>query len=146
MQNPIMPIIYESDDNHIAYESPSAAGLDLRASISTTLNPGERKLVPTGVKAAIPEGYVGMVCPRSGLAAKNGITIVNAPGIVDSDYRGEIGVVLLNTDVNAPFHITAGDRIAQMVITPVVQVQLKEVDELDETERGADGFGHSGVR
>jgi dUTP pyrophosphatase len=119
------------------------AGLDLAACERVELGPGERATVGTGLAVAIPEGYAGYVQPRSGLAARNGITIVNAPGLVDSGYRGELRVVLLNTDSAEPFVVEPGMRIAQLVILPVPEVELLEVDELPETQRGVRGFGSS---
>ena len=123
-----------------AYAKPGDAGADLRSRIDFELEPGERALVPTGVAIALPEGYVGLVHPRSGLATKNGITIVNAPGTVDSGYRGELMVTLLNTDKTKSFHVQRGDRIAQLIIQT-----FTVVDELDQTERGSSGFGSSGI-
>jgi dUTP pyrophosphatase len=123
-----------------AYEGD--AGLDLVACESTVLEPGERAIVPTGVAVEIPEGYAGFVQPRSGLAARHGIGIVNSPGLIDSGYRGEIRVVLLNTG-REPFSVEAGMRIAQLVIAPVASVRLVEVDELAASERGTQGFGSS---
>ena len=119
------------------------AGVDLAACEPVTLAPGERALVPTGLAVAIPEGYAGFVQPRSGLATRHGVTIVNAPGLIDSGYRGEIQVVLLNTDKEATFSADAGDRIAQLVILPVPEIVLREVDELPSSERGVRGFGSS---
>ena len=123
-----------------AYEGD--AGLDLAACEPAVLGPGERALVPTGIAVEIPEGYAGFVQPRSGLAARHGIGIVNAPGLVDSGYRGEIRVLLLNTG-REPFTVEVGMRIAQLVIAPVASVRLVEVDELAASERGARGFGSS---
>ena len=120
------------------------AGLDLASCERLELAPGERATVGTGLAVAIPEGYAGFVQPRSGLAMKHGITIVNAPGLVDSGYRGELRVVLLNTDREQPFVVEPGMRIAQLVILQVPPVELVEVDELPDSERGADGFGSSG--
>jgi dUTP pyrophosphatase len=128
-----------------AYAYPGDAGVDLRSTEALTLKPFERALVSTGLAIAIPEGYAGLVMPRSGLAIKHGISIVNAPGLVDSHYRGELRVILINLDPNEPFEINVGDRIAQLVISPVEFVDWKPVDELDETERGTGGFGSSGV-
>jgi dUTP pyrophosphatase len=119
------------------------AGVDLAACEPVTLAPGERALVPTGLAVAIPEGYAGFVQPRSGLAARHGVTIVNSPGLIDSGYRGEIQVVLLNTDQEATFSAEPGDRIAQLVILPVPDVALKEVGELPPSQRGVRGFGSS---
>jgi dUTP pyrophosphatase len=117
------------------------AGFDLSACERVELGPGERALVPTGLAVAIPEGYAGFVQPRSGLAAKHGISIVNTPGLVDSGYRGELKVALLNTDRNEAFVVLPGMRIAQLVIVPVPEVDLVEVEELPESERGVRGFG-----
>ena len=119
------------------------AGLDLAAAERVVLAPGERATVGTGLAVAVPEGYAGYVQPRSGLAARHGITIVNAPGLVDSGYRGELRVILLNTDREAPFTVEPGMRIAQLVVLPVPGVELVEVDELPESERGVRGFGSS---
>lgn len=123
---------------------PGDAGMDLRAREDVVLAPGQRALISTGIAVAIPQGWAGFVNPRSGLAAKHGITLVNAPGTVDSGYRGEIKVTLLNTDLNESFTVTRGDRIAQLVVQRVATVQVVEVNELDETERGEQGFGSSG--
>ena len=128
-----------------AYAKPGDAGADLRSRIDFELEPGERALVPTGVAIALPEGYVGLVHPRSGQATKNGITIVNAPGTVDSGYRGELMVTLLNTDKTKSFHVQRGDRIAQLVIQKYEHATFTIVDELDQTERGSSGFGSSGI-
>lgn len=119
------------------------AGFDLAACESVELGPGERAIVPTGIAVEIPEGYAGFVQPRSGLAARHGITIVNSPGLVDSGYRGEIRVVLLNTDRREAFRVEPGTRIAQLVIAPVVSARLVEVDALATSERGTRGFGSS---
>lgn len=129
-----------------AYETAGAAGLDLRAAITETLvlAPGERALVPTGLAMQLPEGFEGQVRPRSGLAVRHGVTVLNAPGTVDSDYRGEIKVPLINHG-SEPFPITRGDRIAQLVIAPVTHAELVEVAALDPSGRGAGGFGSTGV-
>ena len=119
------------------------AGLDLTSCESARLGPGDRAVVSTGIAVEIPEGYAGFVQPRSGLAARHGITIVNAPGLVDSGYRGELRVVLLNTDTREPFVVEAGMRIAQLVVLPVPELELAEVRELPESERGVRGFGSS---
>ena len=119
------------------------AGLDLAACEPVSLSPGERALVPTGLAVAIPDGYAGFVQPRSGLAARHGVTIVNAPGLIDSGYRGEIQVVLLNTDRDQTFTAEAGERIAQLVVLAVPEVTLREVEELPASERGVRGFGSS---
>lgn len=128
------------------YAQPGDAGADLRSRVDLTLEPGERVLVPTGVAIALPEGFVGLVHPRSGLAAKHGITIVNAPGTVDSGYRGELMVCLLNTDRSQPFAIQRGDRIAQLVIQRFESATFNVVESLSETERGTAGFGSTGVQ
>jgi dUTP diphosphatase len=122
---------------------PGDAGLDLAACERVELGPGERATVPTGLAVAIPEGYAGFVQPRSGLAARQGISVVNSPGLIDSGYRGEIRVVLLNTDAEHTFVAEPGDRIAQLVVLPIPELELVEVDELPETERGVRGFGSS---
>jgi dUTP pyrophosphatase len=121
------------------------AGLDIASCERVELAPGERATVPTGLAVAIPEGYAGFVQPRSGLAMRHGITIVNAPGLVDSGYRGELQVVLLNTDAREPFVVEPGMRIAQLVVLPVPGVELVETDELPRSERGVRGFGSSAV-
>lgn len=129
-----------------AYATPQSAGMDLRANIEgpITLRPLERRIVPTGLYIALPEGYEAQVRPRSGLALKHGITVLNSPGTIDSDYRGEIGVLLINLS-DTPFVINVGERIAQMVVARHEQAELIEVEELDDTERGAGGYGHTGV-
>lgn len=130
-----------------AYETAGSAGMDLRAAVAEgaplTLEPGARALVPTGLKMALEPGWEAQVRPRSGLALKHGITCLNTPGTIDSDYRGEVGVILVNLG-HEPFVIRRGERIAQMVIAPVAQVSVSEVDTLDETQRGAGGFGSTG--
>ncbi|HEY6797643.1 MAG TPA: dUTP diphosphatase [Kineosporiaceae bacterium] len=123
---------------------PGDAGADLCSAVDVVLAPGERRTVPTGVAIALPPGYAGFVHPRSGLAARHGLTIVNAPGTVDSGYRGEIRVTLLNTDRTRSTAISRGDRIAQLVVQRVEQVRFVEVDELPSSERGTDGFGSTG--
>ncbi len=125
---------------------PGDAGADLRSTESVLLAPGERRLVGTGVSIALPEGFAAFVMPRSGLAAKHGVTVVNAPGTVDAGYRGEIKVALLNTDRTSAFQVESGDRIAQLVVMPVVRAEFVAVDELPESSRGAGGFGSTGVR
>jgi dUTP pyrophosphatase len=124
-----------------AYEGD--AGVDLVACETLTLPPGERRVVPTGIAVEIPDGYAGFVQPRSGLAAEHGIGVVNSPGLVDSGYRGELRVVLINTDRRKPFEVRPGMRIAQLVVAPVASVRLVEVDELAASERGPRGFGSS---
>lgn len=128
-----------------SYAYAGDAGLDLRASEDVTLAPLERRLVSTGLAVAIPEGYAGFVQPRSGLALREGLSMANTPGLVDSHYRGELKVCAVNLDPERPIRIKRGDRIAQLVIQRVPTVTLVEVDELDETDRGAGGFGSSGV-
>jgi len=123
---------------------PGDAGVDLRSTVDLTLKPGDRALVPTGISVAIPEGYAGLVQPRSGLAVRHGLSLVNAPGLIDSGYRGEIKVVAINLDPSEPFEVRRGDKIAQLVIYPVPPVVWREVDELPASERGAAGFGSSG--
>lgn len=124
---------------------PGDAGLDLVACERVELGAGERQVVPTGVAVAIPEGYAGLVIPRSGLALEHGISIVNTPGLVDSGYRGELRVIALNTDRERPFVIEKGMRIAQLVVTPTPEVDVVELDQLPETVRGVAGFGSSGA-
>ncbi len=119
------------------------AGLDLAACDRLELGPGERAVVGTGLAVAIPDGYAGFVQPRSGLAARHGLSVVNAPGLIDSGYRGEIRVVLLNTDLREAFVVEPGMRIAQLVVLPVPELELVETDELPESERGVRGFGSS---
>lgn len=133
-------------DDVPAYARPGDAGADLRAAESVTLGPGERALIGTGVAIALPEGYAAFVVPRSGLAAKHGITVLNSPGTVDAGYRGEVKVTLLNTDREAPFTVEPGDRIAQMIVMPVSRAHFIPVSELPESERGTSGFGSTGVR
>lgn len=130
-----------------AYATPQSAGMDLRANLDApvTLLPMERRLIPTGLHIALPEGYEAQVRPRSGLALKHGITVLNAPGTIDADYRGEIGVVLINLS-EQNFVINDGERIAQLVIARYEQGVLAEVEALDETERGEGGYGHTGVK
>ena len=129
------------------YATPQSAGMDLRANLDepVTLQPLERRLIPTGLYIALPEGYEAQVRPRSGLALKRGITVLNAPGTIDADYRGEVGVLLVNLS-QEPFVVNDGERIAQMVIARHEQGEFVEVDVLDETERGAGGYGHTGVK
>lgn len=122
------------------------AGLDLAACDRVELGPGERALVGTGLAVAIPDGYAGFVQPRSGLAARHGISVVNAPGLIDSGYRGEVRAVLLNTDLERPFVIEPGTRIAQLVVLPVPELEVVETNELPESDRGVRGFGSSRAR
>ena len=131
-----------------AYETPEAAGMDLRAALgedeTVTLKPGQSAMVPTGLSMAIPMGFEAQIRPRSGLAAKNGVTVLNTPGTIDSDYRGELKIILINLG-QEDFAITRDMRIAQMIIAPVVQAQLIETDTLSDTLRGAGGFGSTGT-
>lgn len=126
-----------------AYAHPGDAGLDLHAADTTTLAPGARALVPCGIAIAVPEGHVGLVNPRSGLAVDLGLTVLNGPGTIDAGYRGELKVLLVNHG-DAPVEVTHGQRIAQLLVVPVVAVDVREVDHLDPTGRGAGGFGSTG--
>mgnify|MGYP004502887197 FL=1 len=130
-----------------AYATPESAGMDLRANVAepVVLRPLERRIIPTGLYMALPPGYEAQVRPRSGLAFKHGVTVLNSPGTIDSDYRGELGVLLVNLS-NEDFTIQTGERIAQMVIARHEQGEFVEVEELDDTERGAGGYGHTGVK
>ena len=130
-----------------AYGTPSAAGMDVRACLDAplTIAPGARALIPTGLRVQLPQGYELQVRPRSGLALRSGITVLNTPGTVDADFRGEIGIVLINLS-DTPFVINHGDRIAQFVVKEYVRVDWEPVAELDRTERGDGGFGHTGVK
>ena len=127
------------------YQHDGDAGLDLSSRIDLVLAPGGRATVPTGIAVAIPSGYAGLVLIRSGLAARHGIQCVNSPGLIDSGYRGEIAVIMLNTDKRDSFVVSRGDRIAQLLIQRVEEVALVKADELDETSRGAGGFGSTGI-
>ncbi len=129
-----------------AYESDHAAGMDLRAAVNepVTLSPGERMLIPTGLRIALPPGTEAQVRPRSGLAIRDGISMVNAPGTIDADYRGEIKIILINHG-GQPFIINRGDRIAQLIVAPVLRVTWEEHGTLDDTIRGDGGFGHTGI-
>lgn len=140
-------IINRSHHELPKYATPQSAGVDLRANIESPieLRPMERRLVPTGLFMALPPGYEAQVRPRSGLAIKHGITVLNTPGTIDADYRGEVCVILVNLS-NEPFLIADGERIAQMVIARHEQAEWEEVEVLSETERGAGGFGHSGTK
>jgi dUTP diphosphatase len=140
-------IVNKSDNKLPRYETPASAGMDLRANLndSIEIKPLERVLIPTGLYIELPVGYEAQVRPRSGLAAKYGVTVLNTPGTIDADYRGEIKVILVNLS-NSDFVISNGDRIAQMIISAHVQAKLEEVEVLNETERGAGGFGHTGKK
>ena len=147
MENPILEVRIVSTSTHAipAYATPSSAGVDLRAYLPEpmVLSPGERALIPTGLFMELPEGYEAQIRPRSGLAYKHGITVLNSPGTIDADYRGEIKVLLVNLGKEV-FVIESGERVAQMVVAKHEQVEWKLVDALDETERGTGGFGHTG--
>jgi len=140
-------IINKSKNPLPSYATSLSAGMDLRANLESpvTLNPMERKLIPTGLYIELPEGYEAQIRPRSGLALKKGITVLNTPGTIDADYRGEIGVILINLS-NEPFVIESGERICQMVIAQYSVAEFIEVEELSDTERGAGGFGHTGKK
>jgi dUTP pyrophosphatase len=128
------------------YQHAGDAGLDLPSRIDYVLEPGERAMIPTGISVAIPRGYAGFVLPRSGLASRHGIALVNSPGLVDSGYRGEMSIIMINTDKREAFHIKRGDRIAQLVIQRVEEVAVVKVDSLEDTSRGSGGFGSTGPR
>ena len=142
-----LPVINEGPYELPAYATQSSAGLDLKAVLAeaVVLGPLERKIVGTGLKIALPEGYEAQVRPRSGLAAKHGITVLNAPGTIDADYRGEIGVILVNLS-KEPFIIQPGERIAQLVVAQYSQVEWSPVESLDSTQRGEGGFGSTGKK
>lgn len=142
----IIRVINKSKNGLPAYETIHAAGMDLRADLETsiTLKPLERKLVPTGLHIELPEGFEAQIRPRSGLAFKHGISIVNSPGTIDADYRGEIKVLLINLSTEA-FEINTGDRIAQMIVAKHETVNWQEVEVLNETSRGVGGYGHTGL-
>ncbi len=136
---------HAGDNPAPSYESSSAAGMDIRAALDedVTLKPGERKLVPTGFQMALPDGCEAQVRPRSGLAIKHGISLLNAPGTIDADYRGEVKVIVINHG-EEPYTIRHGDRIAQLVVSRIIQMQPQEAEKLEETERGEGGFGSTG--
>ena len=142
---PKVKIVTEPGVQVPSYATPGSAGMDLRAFIphEITLRSLERALIPTGIKIALPVGYEAQIRPRSGLALKHGITCLNTPGTIDSDYRGDVGIILVNLS-NEPYTITPGERIAQMVINKAEQIEWDQVEVLDETERGEGGFGHTG--
>lgn len=139
-------IINDGGQELPAYETFSSAGMDVRASLKepVVLAPMERRLIPTGLRVQLPHGYEIQMRPRSGLALRNGISLVNTPGTVDADYRGEIGVILINLS-SEPFTVNPGERICQMVVTTYTRVEWEPVDRIDETERGDGGFGHTGI-
>lgn len=143
----IVKIVNKSKHQLPQYATQHSAGMDLRANLDNpiVLGPLERKIIPTGIYIELPEGYEAQIRPRSGLAAKHGITCLNTPGTIDADYRGEIGVILANVS-NDPFTVTDGERICQMVIAQYTKAELVEVQELSDTERGAGGFGSTGSK
>lgn len=140
-------VINKSNNPLPSYATLLSAGMDLRAFLPSpvTLKPLERKLIPTGLFVALPEGYEAQVRPRSGLALKKGVTVLNTPGTIDADYRGEIGIILVNLS-DQDFVVNSGERVAQMVVARCEQAELVSADTLDETERSSGGFGHSGVK
>lgn len=140
-----LPIL-AADEQLPVYAQPGDAGADLRSAEALVLAPGERALVATGIRIALPDGYLAFVVPRSGLAVKHGISIVNAPGTIDAGYRGEIKVPLINLDPRSSFEIEIGDRIAQLIVMPVTRAQFVTVETLPESVRGSDGFGSTGVK
>jgi dUTP pyrophosphatase len=144
---PLEILVTKLDNDAVipTYAKPGDAGADLYAISELVLAPGERALVKTGIAIALPNGYVGLVHPRSGLGLKNGISVVNTPGTIDAGYRGEIGVVLINHDLHESFQVKKGDRIAQLVIQKVENAQFKMVNQLPESERAAGGYGSTGV-
>lgn len=146
---PVISVNVKRLDNNVdlpRYAYPGDAGLDLRASKAVDIKPFQRVLIPTGLAIALPDGYAGFVQPRSGMALKQGLSIVNTPGLIDSQYRGELKIIAINLDPDEVIHIECGERVAQLVIQQVPTVNLIEVDELDDTERGIGGFGSSGVQ
>ena len=144
---PLEILVTKLDNDAVipTYAKPGDAGADLYSISDLVLSPGERALVRTGIAIALPNGYVGLVHPRSGLGLKNGISVVNTPGTIDAGYRGEIGVVLINHDLHESFQVKKGDRIAQLVIQKVENAQFKMVDQLPESERAAGGYGSTGA-
>lgn len=140
-----VPLLRLDDDLPVpAYAHPGDAGADLMTTVDVTLAPGERRLVPTGIALALPEGYVGLVHPRSGLAARHGLSIVNAPGTIDAGYRGEIKVLLINLDPVEPVTLRRGDRVAQLVLQRFEQAEFVETEALDESARASGGYGSTG--
>jgi len=144
---PLEILVTKLDNDAVipTYAKPGDAGADLYSISDLVLSPGERALVRTGIAIALPNGYVGLVHPRSGLGLKNGISVVNTPGTIDAGYRGEIGVVLINHDLHESFQVKKGDRIAQLVIQKVENAQFKMVDQLPESERSTGGYGSTGA-
>lgn len=148
MERITVKIINHSGNELPAYETPSSAGLDVRAWLPdgpVTLQPMERRLIPTGLRVQLPQGHEMQLRPRSGLAFKHGITLLNSPGTVDADYRGEIGIILINLS-QQPFTVNSGDRIAQMVISQYTHIEWEKVERIDTTERGDGGWGHTGLQ
>lgn len=145
MEKVLVKVVKEDGITLPKYETIGSAGMDVRANITKEieLQPLDRVLIPTGLKMEIPEGYEVQIRPRSGLARKHGLTVLNTPGTIDSDYRGDIGVILINLSRES-YTVQPGERIAQLILTPVVQAVFQEVDVLDETKRGEGGFGHTG--
>lgn len=142
-----LPIVNKSANPLPTYATEDSAGLDLRAHLeeAVVLKPLERRLIPTGLHIALPKGYEAQVRPRSGLAYKHGLTVLNAPGTIDADYRGDIGVILINLS-DQPFTVEPGERIAQLVVAPYTRAEFNLVEDLDATVRGEGGFGHTGVK
>ena len=140
-----LPVLIVTNGVTPTYAHPGDAGVDLRSSEAIVIPAGERRTVGTGVAIALPDGYVGLVHPRSGLAAKHGITVLNSPGTVDAAYRGEIKVTLLNTDLKSDFAIAVGDRIAQLLVQAVEKISFIQVEKLPESHRGEAGFGSTGI-
>lgn len=140
-----VPLVLSPGASAPRYAMPGDAGADLTTTVDVHLEPGHRALVPTGVRVAVPEGCVGLINPRSGLAARTGLSIVNTPGTIDSGFRGELKVLLINTDPATPVDLSAGDRIAQLVILPVMTARFIPSDELPGTARGESGYGSTGV-
>lgn len=144
MSNSVTPWVHYKGPYKPKYQTPDSAGVDLQSTEDVVIKPGERALVSTGLYLEMPSGFMAQVCPRSGLAIKNGITVLNAPGIIDADYRGEVKVILINLG-QSEFSIKNGDRIAQLIFLPCFQGHLIAKDELSQTERGEAGFGSTGV-
>lgn len=140
----VTEIVAKTHDFVPQYKTEHAAGADLYSTVTTNIAPGDRKLIPTGCRVAIPNGHFGAVVSRSGLALKQGIIVLNAPGIIDSDYRGEIGIILYNSS-NVEVVVEAGERIAQLILCPYVKMEFQQVVELSETQRGSGGFGSTGA-
>lgn len=140
-----VPMVVEEGAHAPHYALPGDAGADLSTTVAVDLAPGERLLVPTGVRVALPPGCVGLINPRSGMAARTGLSIVNAPGTIDSGYRGELKVLLINTDRHQPIHLDPGDRIAQLVIVPVLAARFLPAERLETSARGDGGYGSTGL-